>query len=363
MPADLRDRDVGLVHEDDEVLREVVEQRVRRLAGRPAVEVARVVLDAVAEADLADHLEVVGGAHAQALGLQQLVSLLELGEALGQLGLDRVDRALQRLGRGHVVGGREDRGLGHGLADLAGERVDPHDAVHLVAEELDPQGPLVVGREHLEGVAAHPEGPAHQVEVVARVLQVDELADHRLLAELLALAEPHDVVGVLVRRAQAVDAGHRGDHHHVATRQQRHRGAVAQPVDLVVDRRVLLDVGVGRGDVGLGLVVVVVADEVLDRVVGQEVAELVGQLRGQRLVRCHHQAGPLDALQHLGGGEGLARAGGAQQRDRPLPRLEGLGDLIDGLRLVAGGLEVADHPERGWTSGCRGRGRCSWQRG
>ena len=33
---------------------------------------------------------------------------------------------------------------------------------------------------------------------------------------------------------------------------------------------VLLDVGVGARDVGLGLVVVVVADEVLDRVVGEE---------------------------------------------------------------------------------------------
>jgi hypothetical protein len=44
----------------------------------------------------------------------------------------------------------------------------------------------------------------------------------------------------------------------------------AQPVDLVVDRGVLLDVGVARRDVGLGLVVVVVADEVLDGVVGEE---------------------------------------------------------------------------------------------
>ena len=44
---------------------------------------------------------------------------------------------------------------------------------------------------------------------------------------------------------------------------------MAEPIDLVVDRRVLLDVGVRRGHVGLGLVVVVVADEVLDPVVGK----------------------------------------------------------------------------------------------
>jgi hypothetical protein len=66
---------------------------------------------------------------------------------------------------------------------------------------------------------------------------------------------------------------------------------VAHPVDLLVDRGVLLDVGVGARDVGLGLVVVVVGDEVLDRVVGEELAQLAVELRGQRLVRRQDQRG------------------------------------------------------------------------
>ena len=43
-------------------------------------------------ADLAQHLEVVGGAHAQPLRLEQLALLLELGEPLRELGLDAGDR-------------------------------------------------------------------------------------------------------------------------------------------------------------------------------------------------------------------------------------------------------------------------------
>ena len=45
---------------------------------------------------------------------------------------------------------------------------------------------------------------------------------------------------------QAVDARHRRDDDHVAPGEQGRGGRVAQPVDLVVDRRVLLDVGVAR---------------------------------------------------------------------------------------------------------------------
>ena len=47
------------------------------------------------------------------------------------------------------------------------------------------------------------------------------------------------------------------------------------------------------GDVRLGLVVVVVGDEVLDGVFGEELAELVAELGGQRLVvRDHERRAP-----------------------------------------------------------------------
>jgi len=41
-----------------------------------------------AAADLAEHLHVVGGAHAQPLRLQQLAGPLKLGEPVGELGLE-----------------------------------------------------------------------------------------------------------------------------------------------------------------------------------------------------------------------------------------------------------------------------------
>ena len=70
---------------------------------------ARVVLDAVAVADLAQHVEVVARAHLQALRFEQLAVALEVRQALLELGLDRDDRAAQLLiGRDEVLG-REDQ--------------------------------------------------------------------------------------------------------------------------------------------------------------------------------------------------------------------------------------------------------------
>ena len=90
---------------------------------------------------------------------------------------------------------------------------------------------------------------------------------------------------------------------------------MAQPVDLLVDRRVLLDVEVLGGDVGLGLVVVVVGDEVLDRVVREVGPELVAQLRGERLVVGDDQRRALHGLDRRRHRHRLAGAGRAEQRD------------------------------------------------
>ena len=57
--ADLGDRLVGLVGEDEGVVGQVFEHGGRRLAGLPAGEVAAVVLDAVAGAGGGEHFEVV----------------------------------------------------------------------------------------------------------------------------------------------------------------------------------------------------------------------------------------------------------------------------------------------------------------
>ena len=91
--VELRNRDVGLVDDAQEVLAEVVDQRVRRLARVAPVEVARVVLDAVAVAHLLEHLEVVARAHLEPLRLEQLALGLEFAEPLVEFLSDAGDGA------------------------------------------------------------------------------------------------------------------------------------------------------------------------------------------------------------------------------------------------------------------------------
>ena len=168
----------------------------------------------------------------------------------------------------------------------AGQRVEFYDRLDLVAEEADPPGAvLVVGGEDLDRIAPDPEQTAREVAGLhALVLQRDQVLDELALVDLVAELEREGHRGIGLDRADAVDAGDGSDDDDVVALQHRAGRGVAHAVDLLVDVGFLLDIGVGARDVGLRLVIVVVGDEILDRIVGKEAPELAVELRGKRLV-------------------------------------------------------------------------------
>lgn len=117
---------------------------------------------------------------------------------------------------------------------------------------------------------------------------------------------------------------------------------MAQALNLVVDGAVLLNEGVGVGDIGLWLVVVVVGDKVFHRIVGKELLELRAQLRGQGFVVGQDKGGTLDLLNDLSHGKGFAGAGHPQKGLFVQSQLHALGQAGDGLGLIPGGGVVAD---------------------
>ena len=344
----LRQGHMALVHKEDKILREVVQQRGGRGTRLPAGDDPAVILDAGAVAQLPHHLHIVPGALVDALGLNKLAVILEVGLALRQLPLDLLHRPLHLLLGGDVVaGGVDGHVLQHPLG-LTGDGVDLRDAVDLVPKELHPDGVAVgVHRVNLHRVPPDPEHIALEGHVVAVVADLHQLTQQLIPWVLLPLPQGDDHVGVVDGIPQAVDAGHRRHHDDVPPLEEGCRGAVAQALDLGVDGGVLLDEGIRVGDVRLRLIVVVVGDEVLHGVFREELPELLAQLGRQRLVVGQHQRGALHLLDDLGHGVGLAAAGDAQQHLLAQAVLQSLRQLFNGLRLVAGGLIRGDNVKIG----------------
>ncbi len=188
-------------------------------------------------------------------------------------------------------------------------------------------------------------GAAGEIVVVAPVLQRHQPGDGAVAVQPLAPGDGDGGAGIGLDRADAVDARHRGDDDHIVPLQDRPRRRMAHAVDLLIDGAVLLDIGVGAGDIGFRLVIVVIADEILDRVLRKELLELGIELGRQGLVGGQDQGRALGAGDHLGHGEGLARAGDAKQHLVALLGVDALHQLGDGGGLVAGRLVFAHQLE------------------
>ena len=315
--ADLRDGHVALVDEDEEILREVIEQREGGLPRLPPVEVARIVLHARAVPDLFEHFKIVLGALGEALRLQELPLVLERFDLPFEIFLDHGKGALQAFGAHRIVARGEDDGVLQGRDDLARDDVLLAERVDLVAEKFDADGDFGIGSgENFHDVPAHAEGGALEIDVVAGIVDLDEAAQKFVARHLLPGAQRDAEAEELLGRAQAVDARDGGDDDDVVPLAQSARRRIAQLIDLVVHRKVLLDIGIGGRDIALGLIVIVVGDEVFDGVFGEKFAELVAQLRRKRLVVRDDERGPPHVLDDVCHRERLAAARHADEHLR-----------------------------------------------
>ncbi len=287
--------------------------------------------------------------------LEQLALLAQELDPFFQLGLDQLERLGQLiLGRNEMFG-RKDLDFVQPSYHLASQRIYLGDAVHLIAEELDAIGQIGIGRLDFKSVPAQTKLAAAQLQVVAFVEDVHQAAQDQLAAHRLPAAELDRHLAVFGRVAQAVDARHRRHDQHIAPAEKRRSRRQAQPINLIIDVGVLFDVGVGARQVRLRLIVVVIAHEVFDGVVWKELLELGIQLRGQRLVVRHDQRRPVDGLDHRGHDVSLAGAGCAKQRLVLIAGAQPFDQLADGLRLVAGRLEIGNELEVGHGPPCEQR--------
>ncbi len=301
---------------------------------------AGVVFDAVAEAHFLELFEVVVGAEAEALGFEEFACGFELMDALVEFFADGEDGAFDFFVGGDVVAcGEEDEFL-VGLEGGAGEGVEFGDAFDFVAKEFDADAGFEGCGEDFDDVATDAEFAAVEVEVVAFVLDFDEFGEEGLSGEGLADVDGADHGEVVFGGAEAVDAGDGGDDDGVGAGEEGGGGGEAEAFDFFVDGGVFFDVGVGGWEVGFGLVVVEVGDEVFDGVVGEELFEFGVELCGEGFVVGDDEGGAVECGDDVGDGEGFSGAGDAEEDVvAVLGVAEALDEGLDGLGLVACGWE------------------------
>ena len=88
---------------------------------------------------------------------------------------------------------------------------------------------------------------------------------------------------------------------------------MAQALYLIVYGAILFNKSIRVRNVGLGLIIIVIGNEIFNSVLREELSELTAQLRRKRLVMREYKRRTVDAGDHIGHRKGLARAGDTEQ--------------------------------------------------
>ena len=336
--AYLRNADVTFVNDDKKIIGKEIQQTVGPRTRRTPVEIARIVFYARAVTQFAQHLHVVGNTLLQTLGLERTAFALEPLHLLVQVVLYLVDGA-----QGGFFGSHEEVGGVYLVSIETGDCNTAHgvylfDTVHLVFPENDAQKVVGVCKVDVYGIALYTEVAAVQVDVVADVEAVYKTAQEYVAAVGFSLLHFDYVVIEIRRISHTVNARYGRYHHHVlASGKQGGSGGKPQLVYFVVDGEVLFYIGVRRGQVGFGLVIVVIGYVIFHCVIREESLELAVELCRQRLVMAQYERRLVDVGYDVGNGECLSGAGHAQQGLCGNSLKHSFGELCDCFRLVAGG--------------------------
>ena len=199
--ANLRQRYVRFIHNQQKILGKIIYQRKRRLTGLTSCQMTRIVFDAGAVAHLLHHLQIVIRALLQTLCLQQPAMLIQLIKTLFQLLANIIHSAFKILTTRNIVARRENCHMIALCQNLTRQHIKFHNAVNLVIEHFNAHSLFTVGCwNNLNHITAHTEGATLEINIITIVLNLHQLMQNLLAVDNLPQAQRQHHIIILLRR-------------------------------------------------------------------------------------------------------------------------------------------------------------------
>ena len=278
------------IDERHEILRKIVQQTERSAPRLPSVEITRIIFDARAIAEFIHHFYVELHSLFQSLRLERPPLGDEKVVTDDHVVLNVSNRLLHAILGRHEDVRRIDSDLLRRVYHYPVDWVEHFYLFQLLAPENKSTGIVAVSHVNVHRIAQHPERPALELGLVARVQRIDERKQQLVATHSRSHRERDRIVVKILGIAYAVETRNRRYHHDVPSSRKERGGRVqSETFYFLVDLQVLFDVRVRMWDIGFGLIIVIVRNEILHGVLREKTFELAVQLRRQRFVVAQHQ--------------------------------------------------------------------------
>ena len=285
--------------------------------------------------DFPEHFEVVLRLLFKPMALEFLSFLCEPLAAFVQFLLDGFKRRFKAFRTGH----KELLGMNPGFFEriqrLPSDRVTDLNALDTIKIKHDANRVVSAWHPDIHHFPAHPAFASPEVAGRTPILEFNQFAQEVAGLDRLTYMAAKMVFEKGLGWIESVDARYRGHDHTIWTRHERCNSGKALLFNTLVDAEFFVNVQVSLGEVGLGLIIVVMRDEIFHGVVWKIPHHLLMQLPSKGLVMTHDEGGYVQVLNDVRHGESLATSRYAEQHAALLPIIQLRNQFFNCFWLVA----------------------------
>ena len=233
------------------------------------------------------------------------------------------------------MAGRKQRDAFEALVDGTAQGIDQGNLFDHVSEKVNPQGlGFFVRRKYFNPIAPYSKAAAVEVNIIAFIMHGNQVCQELITTHFCVDRDLQSHAKVILRRAEAKYTGNTGHNDHIRPGEDRTRCRMAQLVDHFVNGSIFLDVCITGGNIRFRLVVVIITDEIFNRVIREKCFEFIVQLGRQGFIGCQDQGRSGHRRDHMGHCEGFTGSGNTQQHMVQMTGLDIVFERLDGAGLI-----------------------------
>ena len=231
--------------------------------------------------------------------------------------------------------------------NLAGKHLKFQNPIYFIPKKFYPHCFVAITSwKYLNNIAPHPKSATLQYQIISLILNGHQSTENCIPISFLPLVQGQNHFMIAFWRTQTIYAGNTGHNNNIPPLKKRAGSRMPQLIYFIIDGSILLYIGICRGNIGLWLIIIIIADKIAYIIIWEKSFELTGQLGGQSLVVGNHQGRPLHLLNQLGYGKGFACTSSSQQYLSLLTIFNTGRQCFYSLRLIPHRLKGSYHMKR-----------------
>ena len=236
---------------------------------------------------------------------------------------------------GHGVRSRKEHQIRDAFSHVSWNRLNHTDSLYFCTKKLDTIVVFFARWEDLKRITENSKHALFKIRCAPIKLKWNKMINEILEDIFLSDGQPQNTTKIFFLISNTIDTAHRSDDDDIFSGEKCLCRSMTETIDFIIDGRVLFDICIGFLDICFWLIVIVIADKIVDSILWEKFSKFLTKLSSESFIVSNYESGALDFLNNICHCEGLSRPSNTLKCLITIACFEAFYQGVYGLRLVS----------------------------